>query len=108
MFYHAQKQVQATAADGLSYVTRVVSGCNEAEKQKMIEKHEKTIAPMAPGNFFFHFTPSSQFAKPNVDYVFFNKAAGYYHWLVNALRYPYNAEKYDDVTYILLDPDQVI
>lgn len=27
---------------------------------------------------------------------------------MNALRYPYSHEKYDNVTYILLDPDQII
>ena len=27
---------------------------------------------------------------------------------MNALRYPYNSKKYDNVTYILLDPDQII
>jgi len=45
---------------------------------------------------------------PNVNYKFFNKAYGYQHWLVHVLRYPYNHKKYDDVTYILMDPDQII
>ena len=33
---------------------------------------------------------------------------GYLHWMNHALRYPYNHEKYDNVTYILMDPDQIL
>lgn len=105
MFWSAYNSGQVQKA---SYVTRVVSGCSEAEKIKMNELHKKIIEPIAPRRFFIHHTPLYQFVKPNVNYVYFNKAFGYQHWMVNALRYPYNHEKYDNVTYILLDPDQLL
>lgn len=109
LFFHSKKSGQVSE-DGpsVSYVTRVVSGCNEEQARKMKEIHEKEIAPMAPGRFFIHFTPSYQLVKPGVSYHFFNKPYGYKHWMENALRYPYNHERYDNVTYILLDPDQII
>ena len=107
LFYHARKQIEATEDLGLSYATRVVSGCSEEDETRMNQIHEETIAPMAPGRFFIHHTPSYRYVKPGVDYVFFNKAFGYHHWMINSLRYPYNHQQYDDVTYILLDPDMV-
>lgn len=64
LFFHAMKSGQVSTSsqdDGsLSYVTRVVSGCNSEQAAKMNEIHERTIAPIAPGRFFIHHTPDYQ------------------------------------------------
>lgn len=97
-FFHAYKSGQE------GYITRVVGGCTKSQIKLMNEYHTKFIQPIAPGRFFLHHTPSYRYIKPTVDYVYFNKAYGYLHWMVNALRYPYTADKFDNTTFILLDP----
>jgi len=61
LFFHAMKSGQVTLSsnnDGsISYVTRVVSGCNASQAEKMNEIHNRDIAPIAPGRFFIHHTP---------------------------------------------------
>lgn len=107
LFYHAVKSGQVNGKS-LSYVTRVVSGCNEDQAKTMNDIHARIIEPIAPGKFFIHHTPDYSRVKPKLVYKFFNKPMGYRHWMINALRYPYNHQKYDNTTFILMDPDQVI
>ncbi|CAB9501100.1 expressed unknown protein [Seminavis robusta] len=101
MFFHAVKSGQVRVSDttdNISYVTRVASGCSDDEALQMDEIHRRDIAPMAPGRFFLHHTPEYKYSKPGIDYKFFNKPMGYRHWMSHALRYPYNHDKYDNVT----------
>ena len=71
LFYHSMKSGQVKSIspseninnqhdDGLSYVTRVVSGCTSEQAAKMNQHHAKYIAPIAPGRFFIHHTPDYQ------------------------------------------------
>jgi hypothetical protein len=45
--------------------------------------------------------------KPNVDYVYFNKAMGVRHWMEHVLGYPKDPVD-DDAILVLMDPDQLV
>lgn len=83
-------------------MTRIVSGCDDSQKQELEGIFETEVASMAPGRFHLHHTPDYSQIKEGVSYVYFNKPFGMRHWMENVLGYPNQSEKYDDDIVMLL------
>ncbi|CAJ1959482.1 unnamed protein product [Cylindrotheca closterium] len=101
-FYHVLQSGQE------GHVTRIVSGCNESQKQELEGIFETEVASLAPGRFHLHHTPDYSRIKQRASYVYFNKPYGMRHWMEHVLGYPDPSEEQDDDIIMLLDPDQII
>jgi hypothetical protein len=86
-------------------VTRVASGCSD--EAAVQQRHKQYIQSSMSSNFQLHLTPDYSKMKPNVDYVYFNKAMGVRHWMEHVLGYPKDPVD-DDVILVLMDPDQLV
>jgi hypothetical protein len=96
------------------HVTRIVSGCEQDEAEKMKVWFGNNISHMSK-RFHVHFTPhfSQVLDKDgNIvgDYKFFNKPFGTKHWLENfeLLGYKDGSFGHPDDVAILIDPDMVL
>ena len=101
VFFHHAYRVQQPGT-----VTRIVSGCNDAERESLETFHRNYIQELSP-NFFLHFTPN--FAKVALKdgkfpYKYMNKPFGVQHWFQHA----FDAQKHPDDIVILMDPDMIL
>mmetsp|Transcript_17211 Transcript_17211/g.19652 ORF Transcript_17211/g.19652 Transcript_17211/m.19652 type:complete len:527 (+) Transcript_17211:223-1803(+) len=92
-------------------VTRIASGCNDADSEKTKAWHEEHITQVMGPQFKLHLTPHFSGVKDadgNVvgDYKFFNKPFGLKHWLEYAEGLDLVKNENDIV--ILIDPDMVL
>lgn len=103
-FYHVMQSGQE------GHVTRIASGCNEADRKKLQEMFDKEISVMRPGIHHLHQTPdfSRVPKKDPKKFKYFNKPFGVRHWMETALGYPENHKLHDDSIIILMDPDQIV
>jgi peptidyl serine alpha-galactosyltransferase len=94
------------------HVTRIVSGCQNAEEEQAIrsifEKEIRLGIPTGRDRFHIHVTPDYSRVVPNVHYKPLNKPYGVVHWMENALAMPSNLTQYADTMFIVLDPDQIL
>ena len=65
---------QAAAAQQPGTVTRIVSGCDAEEEQKMTDLFQDQIHPMAPGRFKIHFTPDFSKLPNGKSFVYWSKS----------------------------------
>lgn len=88
------------------HVTRIVSGCDDSQKQELERIFETKVAGMAaPGRFHLHHAPDYSLIEEGASYVYFNKPFGIRHWMDNVLGYSdNNFEKHDIAIVVLLDP----
>ena len=79
-------------------VTRIASGCTEAEQKRLAQRYaENDVAGLR-----VHFAPKK--LMPNGQYYkYANKPTGLHHWLVHA-----DPPVPDDAVIVLLDPDMVL
>jgi hypothetical protein len=87
-------------------VTRVASGCDPKAADALRKSHQEQIETLST-NFRLHLTPNYSKTIPGKDYKFFNKPFGLRHWMEENLGFPDTTE-YDDIIFVILDPDQVI
>jgi len=128
LLYHSALKVNQAGK-----VTRIASGCEDGDREKLIEWHKKHVTPMSPpdepNKFTLHLTPHFSAVKDESgkvvgDYEFFNKPFGLLHFLQH---YDDTADQYgisskaamehqasaslklnpNDIV-ILLDPDMVL
>ena len=86
----------ATLAGQPGRVTRIASGCTDAEAAKLRARHAE---PDLAGRFLVHLTPHfSTDGDSGKDYKFYNKPYGLRHWLARA-------DLGDDAVVALIDPD---
>ena len=85
-------------------VTRIASGCNDAEAERLQQVHREQIEVLSL-NFKLHITPNFSFSG---DTKYFNKPFGIRHWMENALGYPEGATQHDDAIIMILDPDMML
>ena len=86
----------ATLAGQPGRVTRIASGCTDAEAAKLRARHAE---PDLAGRFLVHLTPHfSTDGDSGKDYKFYNKPYGLRHWLARA-------DLGDDAIVALIDPD---
>ncbi|KAJ1454374.1 hypothetical protein M885DRAFT_618164 [Pelagophyceae sp. CCMP2097] len=62
-------------------ITRIVSGCDDAGRQALEQRH---LAADLAGRFLVHFTPHFSKDANGADYKFYNKPFGVLHWLNHA------------------------
>mmetsp|Transcript_5179 Transcript_5179/g.8521 ORF Transcript_5179/g.8521 Transcript_5179/m.8521 type:complete len:511 (-) Transcript_5179:53-1585(-) len=98
-FFHFAKKVNQPGN-----VTRIVSGCTEAQADELREEHARIIAPLSP-SYSLHVTPDFG-VKDNTKY--WNKPHGLLDWMTNDLGFPANAQEYNDDIIIVLDPDMML
>jgi peptidyl serine alpha-galactosyltransferase len=85
-FYHCMRVRQP------GNITRIVSGCNDVEAQKLIEFYQKYIVTMADisiQSFHIHFTPSYgslYLSEGKYPYKYMNKPYGLRNWMENRLQ----------------------
>ena len=63
---------QAMMAKQPGTVTRIVSGCEPEDEQKMAEQFANEIHPMAPGRFQIHFTPDYSKTPSGKTFVYWS------------------------------------
>lgn len=79
-------------------ITRIASGCTEAEAAKLVARH---ALPDLAGRFLVHLTPHfSTDGESGKDYKFYNKPYGLRHWLAHA-----EPPLGEDAVVALIDPD---
>ncbi|GAX14325.1 hypothetical protein FisN_1Hh525 [Fistulifera solaris] len=106
-FYHAFKVGQP------GNVTRILSGCNDQEKEEVDDFFAKYIRPMSP-RFHLHHTQDYgkvQKNKKTQYYKYMNKPFGLQDWMENALGVSENKRMDSDLAdsiVMLLDPDMVL
>lgn len=97
-------------------ITRIASGCSDADGEKEMKWHTENISNVMGDRFKLHLTPHFSGVKDadgNVvgDYKFFNKPFGLLHWLENAMGFKAGSttelNNPDDVV-ILIDPDMIL
>jgi hypothetical protein len=107
-FYSAMKVKQP------GYITRIASGCEDAQLKNEKEWHETHIQNVMSDRFRIHFTPHFSGVKDEVtgevtgDYKFFNKPFGLKHFLEHSEFMGISDEgemANPDVVVILCDPD---
>lgn len=91
------------------HVTRIASGCEDADAEAMHTWFHDHIQGMST-RFHLHLTPSFSGVKndagePIGDYKFFNKPFGLLHWMEHAEHM--DLSQADDVV-ILIDPDMIL
>ena len=109
-FYHAWKVQQRGS------VTRIVSGCTEAQQQRLQHFHRHHIQPRfnTPAcQFHVHFTPNySNRHSNNTYYKYMNKPYGLKHWFEHwkTTHHHHPSSVLQDPTGIvmLLDPDMIL
>ena len=121
LFYHAWKVGQP------GNVTRIVSGCNDKEREATASFHRDAIAGVMSSRFRIHFTPGYVKTHTKRVYKYMNKPYGLRHWMENVLGCPRDDEAQqvdhgknktfvssslsctvDDDIIILIDPDQIL
>lgn len=111
LFYSAYKIKQK------GYVTRIASGCSDAEQNEEQAWHDKHIQNSLNSKFKIHFTPKFSTVlngdeTTGKDYKFFNKPFGLRHWMENGegmglLPGSTKLKNEDDIV-MLLDPDMIL
>ena len=126
-FYHCRRVRQP------GNITRIVSGCNDAEAQTLLEFHKKYIESLAVVSiqtFHIHFTPSYgslHLLEGKYPYKYMNKPYGLRHWMEHGLHLswkddnnttisspfasnnqPRRHQELLDGIVILMDPDMVL
>jgi hypothetical protein len=108
-YYHAMKVQQP------GHVTRIASGCNGDQMEKLKHFHQTAIQPLSSpqNNFHVHFTPD--FSKIRKDqgkypYKYMNKPFGVRHWMEHVLGMSNHTVKnpLEDDVVILMDPDMIL
>jgi peptidyl serine alpha-galactosyltransferase len=102
-FYHCHRVQQQQYGT----VTRIVSGCTEAQMTALTLFHQRYVTPLNPA-YFVHFTPDySRVALEDGKrpYKYNNKPFGLLHYLEHHMHHFVNEEQ--DVI-ALLDPDMVL
>ncbi|KAH8046124.1 hypothetical protein JL722_13845 [Aureococcus anophagefferens] len=94
----------ATLAGQPGRVTRIASGCTDAEAAKLRARHAE---PDLAGRFLVHLTPHfSTDGDSGKDYKFYNKPYGLRHWLgAGKGHWLARADLGDDAVVALIDPD---
>jgi hypothetical protein len=104
-FYHAWKVKQPGT------VTRIASGCNDEEAEKLTDFHETSIKTMSD-RFYLHLTPdfSKQRLKEKFSYKYMNKPFGLRSWMevVLQMNSTSRSKGVEDGVVILMDPDMVL
>ena len=107
-FYHAWKVKQPGT------VTRIASGCSDAEAEEARTFHEQAIQPMSD-RFYLHLTPDfSKMRLPEKkgggSYKYMNKPFGLRSWMENVLQMNSTdrPKGVEDGVVILMDPDMVL
>ena len=99
LFFYFAWKVKQTGT-----VTRIASGCNDSEAERLRQVHREQIEVLS-ANFKLHITPDFNFSG---DTKYFNKPFGIRHWMENALGYPEGATEHDDAIIMILDPDMML
>ncbi|KAL7551192.1 hypothetical protein ACHAWF_014388 [Thalassiosira exigua] len=106
LFFSAMRTKQ------MGFITRIVSGCSEAQRQEVQEWHNEHIAVMSQ-RFRIFFTPKfSDLAGRN--YKYFNKPFGVKYYLENSPDFGWDeiAGKMttveDNAVVIIIDPDMIL
>ena len=94
------------------HVTRIVSGCANASKERIMEsifdQQIRNGIPTGRNRFHLHITQDYSNIVPNVEYNPFNKPFGVLHWMEHALKMPSTLPQYSNTMFIIIDPDQII
>jgi len=109
LFYSAMKVGQK------GYVTRIASGCDEAQKVEVQKWHDEHVASAMSSMFTVHFTPHFSTVKNGKkaggEYKFFNKPFGLNHWMENGEHMGLDGSMkmmHPDDIVALIDPDQIL
>lgn len=62
-------------------LTRIASGCDRAQEQRLRDRYAKLYGPLFGSQIFLHVTPVFDKAESGKTYKFFNKPRGIEHWL---------------------------
>jgi hypothetical protein len=119
-FYHAMKVQQP------GNITRIVSGCDDQQAQKLLTWHTEHIQKAMSSSFHVHFTPDFsrvRLSEGKHAYKYMNKPFGLKHWMENGLGMNMNIAKGENATttttsstdsdlrdgiVILMDPDMIL
>jgi len=101
-FYQIYKSGQ------LGDVTRVASGCTEADAVTLQQVFVHQIKTLPTGDrFHLHLTPDYS-KTAGIDFKFFNKPFGLLHWMEHAMDWPSTLDQYEDTIVVVMDPDQFL